>query len=62
MVEDFGVFVWLGSGCEFVVEVDEYDIVFFDKCSKFVYYWLLVVIFNNFEFDYVDIFFDVVVI
>lgn len=59
---NFGVFVWFIDLSFFVIEVDEYDMVFFDKCLKFVYYWLCIVVLNNFEFDYVDIFFDFVVI
>lgn len=59
---NFEVFVCLGESLFFVIEVDEYDCVFFDKCFKFVYYCLWMLIFNNFEFDYVDIFDDLKVI
>lgn len=53
---NFGIFVCLGESMFFVVEVDEYDSVFFDKCFKFVYYYLCILVMNNLEFDYVDIF------
>lgn len=59
---NFEVLVYLGESDFFVIEVDEYDCVFFDKCFKFVYYCLCMLIFNNFEFDYVDIFDDLKVI
>lgn len=58
VLENFGVLVCVGESFFFVIEVDEYDSVFFDKCFKFVYYCLKILVINNFEFDYVDIFVD----
>lgn len=62
VLENFGVFVWVGDCLFFVIEVDEYDSVFFDKCFKFVYYCFKMLVINNLEFDYVDIFVDFFVI
>lgn len=59
---NFGIFVWVGLSKFFVIEVDEYDFVFFDKWLKFVYYLLRILIINNIEFDYVDIFENLYVI
>lgn len=50
-------FQW-GSGPFFVLEGDEYDTAFFDKGSKFLHYRPKYVVFNNLEFDHVDIFKD----
>lgn len=58
MSGNFEVSVYLGESDFFVIEADEYDCVFFDKRFKFVYYCSRTLIFNNFEFDYVDIFDD----
>ena len=40
----------------FIIEGDEYDTAFFDKCSKFVHYLPEVAIINNVEFDHADVF------
>src|ERR1700752_3391305 len=40
----------------FIIEGDEYDTAFFDKCSKFIHYLPEVAIINNLEFDHADIF------
>jgi UDP-N-acetylmuramate: L-alanyl-gamma-D-glutamyl-meso-diaminopimelate ligase len=48
----------LGADRLFVIEGDEYDSAFFDKRSKFIHYAPNVAVFNNLEFDHVDIFRD----
>lgn len=40
----------------FVLEGDEYDTAFFDKASKFLHYNPEYLVFNNLEYDHVDIF------
>src|SRR6266571_3655146 len=40
----------------FVIEGDEYDSAFFDKCSKFMHCLPELLIINNIEFDHADIF------
>lgn len=56
ILKNFNSNYWFGSGFYFVVEGDEYDMVFFDKVFKFYYYCLQVVVLISVEFDYVDIF------
>jgi UDP-N-acetylmuramate: L-alanyl-gamma-D-glutamyl-meso-diaminopimelate ligase len=48
----------LGTERLFVIEGDEYDSAFFDKRSKFIHYAPHIAVFNNLEFDHVDIFRD----
>jgi len=55
---NFGVSAEVGAGKYFVIEGDEYDCAFFDKCSKFLHYRPQTVILNNIEFDHADIFSD----
>ncbi len=59
---DFDRSARLGSGCEFVIEADEYDTAFFDKRSKFIHYRPQTLILNNLEFDHADIFTDLAAI
>lgn len=47
-----------GKGSLFVLEGDEYDTAFFDKGSKFLHYKPNFIVFNNLEYDHVDIFKD----
>ena len=56
--ENFGMSARSGETPFFVVEADEYDIVFFDKRSKFVHYHPQTLILNNLEYDHADIFPD----
>lgn len=55
---NFAVSAALGAGKYFVIEGDEYDCAFFDKCSKFLHYKPQTLIINNIEFDHADIFKD----
>jgi len=55
---NFGVSAAVGAGKYFVIEGDEYDCAFFDKCSKFLHYRPQTLILNNIEFDHADIFAD----
>lgn len=53
---NFEVSAQLGAGKYFVIEGDEYDCAFFDKCSKFLHYKPQTLIINNIEYDHADIF------
>lgn len=53
---NFDVSATLGNSPFFVIEADEYDCAFFDKCSKFVHYSPRTLLLNNLEFDHADIF------
>ncbi|MGH8059923.1 MAG: UDP-N-acetylmuramate:L-alanyl-gamma-D-glutamyl-meso-diaminopimelate ligase [Candidatus Entotheonellia bacterium] len=48
----------LGTGPYFVVEGDEYDTAFFDKCPKFLHYRPQSAILTSVEFDHGDIYRD----
>ena len=56
IAENFGSSFKLGKGESFVIEGDEYDTAFFDKGPKFLHYLPDWVIFNNCEYDHVDIY------
>ncbi len=47
-----------GTGCDFVVEGDEYDTAWFDKVPKFWHYAPTILCINNIEFDHADIYND----
>ena len=49
----------LGKGDEFVIEGDEYDIVYWDKRPKFLLYKPRHAIINSVEFDHADIYNDI---
>jgi len=48
----------LGQGDYIVIEGDEYDTAFFDKCPKFLHYDPRIAILTGIEFDHADIFTD----
>ncbi len=52
----------LGKGNEFVIEGDEYDVVYYDKRPKFLLYKPYYAIINGIEFDHADIYFDLAAI
>ena len=55
---NFGTNFKLGTGPYFVVEGDEYDTAFFDKCPKFLHYAPWATILTSIEFDHADIYRD----
>ncbi len=59
---NLGVSARLGAAPYFVVEADEYDTAFFDKCSKFLHYRPRTAVLNNLEYDHADIFPDLAAI
>jgi UDP-N-acetylmuramate: L-alanyl-gamma-D-glutamyl-meso-diaminopimelate ligase len=54
--ENFGSSFALGTGCEFIIEGDEYDTAFFDKGPKFLHYFPDAAILTSVEFDHADIY------
>lgn len=54
--ENFGSSFALGSGCEFILEGDEYDTAFFDKGPKFLHYFPHAAILTAVEYDHADIY------
>ncbi|MBT7788717.1 MAG: hypothetical protein HN757_07535 [Calditrichaeota bacterium] len=56
--QDLPVPCRLGKGNEFVIEGDEYDVVYNDKRPKFLLYKPFYAIINGIEFDHADIYQD----
>lgn len=54
--QDLPVPCALGKGKEFVIEGDEYDVVYYDKRPKFMLYRPFYAIINGIEFDHADIY------
>jgi UDP-N-acetylmuramate: L-alanyl-gamma-D-glutamyl-meso-diaminopimelate ligase len=46
----------VGEGNYFIIEGDEYDTAYFDKCPKFLHYAPHVAVITSIEFDHVDIY------
>lgn len=59
ILKNFGSNYRLGKGEYVVVEGDEYDTAFFDKCPKFLHYDPFMAILTGVEFDHADIFKDI---
>jgi len=59
ILKNFGSNYRLGKGEYVVIEGDEYDTAFFDKCPKFLHYDPFMAILTGIEFDHADIFKDI---
>jgi len=55
---DLPVPCYFGQGGEFVIEGDEYDVVYYDKRPKFLHYRPYYAVLNSVEFDHADIYPD----
>ena len=58
VAKDLGSNYRVGTGCDFVIEGDEYDTAFFDKGPKFLHYHPFGAIVTAVEFDHADIYRD----